>query len=303
MRWCISMSFPPSLSHRREAKESPACMSTWESWTNPLSVAAILCHTWTNCSLTCEGQLYFLPLTLPLQITPFGLTSALLAFQKMMSTILARLPGVQADLDGIICYGITQQDHKAILQRVLHAFNEAGLKLNMGKFKFNQASLSFLGHTISKDVLHPDKDRACAVAHAPAPYDTGSLNDCSLLLDFLVLHHGTVSLFLILLLFLNHYVPRSKTPLTWSSAGLLRLSPVLLNLKDWYWRVLLWHYMTLCCLLKWTLMRLTMSWEPYSLRPTQTTWRELLPLHSGCFPLLNESTLQSNVKHLHVFGQ
>lgn len=112
---------------------------------------------------------------------PFGLASAPSAFQKMMSTILSGLPGVQAYLEDIICYGTTQQDHDANLRRVLHALNEArlkleaGLKLNMHKCKFNQASLSFLGHTISKDRLHQDKDRVSAVAQAPVPHDTCSL--------------------------------------------------------------------------------------------------------------------------------
>ncbi|KAI3362902.1 hypothetical protein L3Q82_011499, partial [Scortum barcoo] len=106
---------------------------------------------------------------------PFGLASAPSAFQKIMSTILAGLPGVQAYLDDIICYGVNQQDHDANLRRVLHALNEAGLKLNMQKCKFNQTSLRFLGHTISKDGLHPDQDRVSAVADAPAPHDTSSL--------------------------------------------------------------------------------------------------------------------------------
>lgn len=83
-------------------------------------------------------------------ITHEGLASAPSEFQKMMSTILSGLPGVQAYLDDIICYGSTQQDHDASLRRVLHALNEAGLKLNMQKCKFNQTSLSFLGHTIPK---------------------------------------------------------------------------------------------------------------------------------------------------------
>ncbi|KAI3370958.1 hypothetical protein L3Q82_023611, partial [Scortum barcoo] len=69
----------------------------------------------------------------------------------------------------------TTQDHDANLRRVLHALNEAGLKLNMQKCKFNQTSLRFLGHTISKDGLHPDQDRVSAVADAPAPHDTSSL--------------------------------------------------------------------------------------------------------------------------------
>ena len=39
----------------------------------------------------------------------FGLASAPSAFQKMMSTIIAGLPGVQAYLDDVICYGVTSR--------------------------------------------------------------------------------------------------------------------------------------------------------------------------------------------------
>ncbi|XP_028428290.1 uncharacterized protein LOC114551451 [Perca flavescens] len=45
----------------------------------------------------------------------------------------------------------------------------------MQKCKFNQTSLRFLGHTISKEGLHPDQDQITAVANAPAPHDTSSL--------------------------------------------------------------------------------------------------------------------------------
>ncbi|KAJ8014421.1 hypothetical protein DPEC_G00040040 [Dallia pectoralis] len=106
---------------------------------------------------------------------PFGLASAPSAFQKMMTIILAGIPGVQAYLDDVICYGSTQQQHDASLKRVLHALDKAGLKLNMQKCKFNQTSLRFLGHTISKDGLLPDQDQIKAVAQAPAPHDTSSL--------------------------------------------------------------------------------------------------------------------------------
>ncbi|KAK7910413.1 hypothetical protein WMY93_015097 [Mugilogobius chulae] len=106
---------------------------------------------------------------------PFGLASAPSAFQKMMSIVLAGLPGVQVYLDDIICYGDTQKDHDDNLRRVLHALTNAGLKLNMKKCKFNQSSLNYLGHTISKAGLHPDQDRLTAVINAPAPRDTTSL--------------------------------------------------------------------------------------------------------------------------------
>ncbi|KAJ8346450.1 hypothetical protein SKAU_G00278510 [Synaphobranchus kaupii] len=70
--------------------------------------------------------------------------------------------------------GQKEQDHDDNLRRVLHALHVAGLKLNMQKCKF-KTSLRFMGHTISKEGLHPDQDRVSAVANAPAPHDTSSL--------------------------------------------------------------------------------------------------------------------------------
>lgn len=45
----------------------------------------------------------------------------------------------------------------------------------MQKCKFNLQTLKFLGHTISKEGLHPDPDNVAAVVHATAPHDTASL--------------------------------------------------------------------------------------------------------------------------------
>ncbi|XP_076876890.1 olfactory receptor 1F1-like [Brachyhypopomus gauderio] len=57
------------------------------------------------------------------------------------------LPGVQAYLDDVICYGTTQEEHDENLWRVLQALTDAGLKLNMHKCKFNQLSHYFEGRT------------------------------------------------------------------------------------------------------------------------------------------------------------
>lgn len=74
-------------------------------------------------------------------------------------------------LDDVICYGAIQQDHDANLI-MLHALDDVGLKLNTHKFKFNQTSLCFLGHTIFIDGLHPNQDRVSAVANEPVPHGT-----------------------------------------------------------------------------------------------------------------------------------
>lgn len=60
----------------------------------------------------------------------YGLSSAPSAFQKMMSTILQGLKGVQWYLDGVIIFGSTQQEHDKYLKAVLQKIDKSGLKLN-----------------------------------------------------------------------------------------------------------------------------------------------------------------------------
>ncbi|KAJ8373726.1 hypothetical protein SKAU_G00043060 [Synaphobranchus kaupii] len=78
---------------------------------------------------------------------PYGLASAPSAFQKMMSIVLADLPGVESYIDG----------------------------LNDDKCRFSETSLPFLGHTVSADGLLPDAVRIQAVVDAPAPTDATTL--------------------------------------------------------------------------------------------------------------------------------
>ncbi len=68
----------------------------------------------------------------------YGLASAPAAFQKLMSTILKDVPGVQCYLDDVIVFGDSTASHDAHLKTVLHKLREAGLCLNEQKCKFCQ---------------------------------------------------------------------------------------------------------------------------------------------------------------------
>ena len=106
---------------------------------------------------------------------PYGLASAPAAFQKLLVTIIQGLPVIQNYLEDIIIYGCSKVEHNTNLSAVLYHFHEAGLKLNTQKCSFNQTSLCFLGHFISKDGLLPDSDHIAAIVEAPAPLDIISL--------------------------------------------------------------------------------------------------------------------------------
>lgn len=105
----------------------------------------------------------------------FGLASAPSTFQKLMSTILAGLPGVQCYLDDIIVYGKDKTEHDKQLNIVLTKLQNAGLRLNPSKCQFHLPELSYLGHSVSSEGLAPDDRHVKAIVEAPAPTDVGKL--------------------------------------------------------------------------------------------------------------------------------
>ena len=63
----------------------------------------------------------------------FGISSAPSAFQKMMSSILAGMSGVQCYLDDVVIYGKTAEEHNQNLHNVLSKLDSYGIKLNHSK--------------------------------------------------------------------------------------------------------------------------------------------------------------------------
>nr|XP_054765813.1 uncharacterized protein K02A2.6-like [Lytechinus pictus] len=105
----------------------------------------------------------------------FGLASAPSTFQKLMSSILAGLPGVQCYLDDIIVYGKDRSEHDKHLNNVLKKLQDAGLRLNPSKCQFYLSELSYLGHCVSSKGLSPDDSHVQAILEAPAPTDVSKL--------------------------------------------------------------------------------------------------------------------------------
>ncbi|CAM5077370.1 unnamed protein product [Eretmochelys imbricata] len=118
--------------------------------------------------ITHEGLFHF-------KRVSYGLASAPMAFQNMMSFILKNQHGVQSYLDDIITFRNTSEEHDNNLQSVLNCISKAGLKLIRSKYKFRQTELSFLWHTISQAGLKPDPDHILAISNAPPPTDLQTL--------------------------------------------------------------------------------------------------------------------------------
>ena len=107
--------------------------------------------------------------------TPFGLSDASEAFQKMMEKILFGIEGVRISADDVIIYAETMAE---LVKRVRNVFNrcrEYNLKLNRSKCEFGVKQISILGHVVSEKGIEPDPAKTEAIRATPPPDNVSDL--------------------------------------------------------------------------------------------------------------------------------
>ena len=100
---------------------------------------------------------------------PFGISSAPGIFQRLMENILQGLPGVVVYLDDILVAGASEEEHLMRLNQVLSRLEQAGLRAKKEKCQFMVSSITFLGHWIDHEGIHPLPEKIQAVTEAPLP--------------------------------------------------------------------------------------------------------------------------------------
>ena len=100
---------------------------------------------------------------------PFGISCAPEIFQRVVSDILVGLPGVVVYIDDILIFGRNQVEHDARLASVLERLKAANLKLNWAKCHIGKDQVKYLGHTLTRDGVHPDSSKLSAIADMAAP--------------------------------------------------------------------------------------------------------------------------------------
>ena len=106
---------------------------------------------------------------------PFGISSAPGIFQRVIESILQGIDGVVVYLDDILITGVTKEAHLKTLDEVLSRLDRAGLRVKKSKCEFLKSSVTYLGHRIDADGLHPLSDRVRAVKDAPTPNSVSKL--------------------------------------------------------------------------------------------------------------------------------
>ena len=114
-------------------------------------------------------------------VLPFGLSSAPEIFQRHVSDNVSVIDGVLCVADDLLVYGKGStkeeavKDHDMKLRKLLLRCRERGMRLNISKLKLRQSRLSFLGHEVSCDGLHPDPEKVQAITDMPRPTDVQSV--------------------------------------------------------------------------------------------------------------------------------
>ena len=106
---------------------------------------------------------------------PFGISSAPELFQRRMSAILEGLDGVLCQMDDVLIFGTTKEEHDFQMATALKRIQSAGVTLNPDKCEFRRSSVKFLGHLIDREGIRTDPDKTAAIVEMARPENISDL--------------------------------------------------------------------------------------------------------------------------------
>ncbi|XP_062700183.1 uncharacterized protein K02A2.6-like [Aedes albopictus] len=102
---------------------------------------------------------------------PPGVKAAPGAFQQMIDTMLAGLPGTSGYLDDVIVGGKNAEEHQRNLHAVLQRIQEYGFTIRPEKCSFAKHQLGYLGLLLDRHGIRPDPVKIAAIKNMPPPKD------------------------------------------------------------------------------------------------------------------------------------
>ena len=92
-----------------------------------------------------------------------------------MSKILSGLEGIVCQMDDVLIFGRTKEEHDTRLMMALEKICSAGVTLNKEKCLLGQDSLKILGHVVNKNGISADPDKVTAIKQMEAPKNISAL--------------------------------------------------------------------------------------------------------------------------------
>ena len=96
-------------------------------------------------------------------------------FQRTLESLLQGVPRTAVYLDDILVSGSSLADHHRNLELVLSKLHQSGLRLKREKCVFLQKSVTYLGHVIDHEGIHPADSKLQGILDAEAPQNLGEL--------------------------------------------------------------------------------------------------------------------------------
>ena len=91
---------------------------------------------------------------------PFEISCVPELFQLRMNKVLEGLEGVVCQMDDVLMFGTTQEQHDQRLIATLERIKEAGVSLDKAKCKFGVSAVKFLGHIVGWHKSGPRQNKS-----------------------------------------------------------------------------------------------------------------------------------------------
>ncbi len=98
---------------------------------------------------------------------PFGIKSAQEVFQKRMSQSFGDLEGVETDIDDILVWGTTTEEHDQRLKKTFQWCQEISLTFNETKCEFGTTEVVYIGHKLTAQGVKPDESEVDSISKMP----------------------------------------------------------------------------------------------------------------------------------------
>ncbi|XP_030755156.1 uncharacterized protein K02A2.6-like [Sitophilus oryzae] len=116
---------------------------------------------------------------------PFGLTNAPEYFQKVNEENFGDIEGVIIYFDDLLIAANTEQEHDAILKKVIERAQMLNIKFNQTKLQYKVNEVNYVGHVFCKDGMKPSKDRVKAIQAIENPTNLKELQRVLGMLNYL----------------------------------------------------------------------------------------------------------------------
>ena len=101
---------------------------------------------------------------------PFGLKCAAQSWQRFIDSVLFKYSEfVFCYVDDIIIFSPNLEEHQVHLEKVFNVLNMYGLKINVNKSQLCKNEVSYLGHKVNKEGIHPTAEKIEAILEIPVP--------------------------------------------------------------------------------------------------------------------------------------